>query len=240
MRLRTSDVALFQEIFVESQYCWKLPMYPSVIVDGGANIGLTSVFFANRYPQAKILAIEPEASNFEMLMKNTEPYSNITAVCAALWKENCVLSLLNPEADPWGFWGYRTEELGKSQQSVQSVSVRAVTLGELMREYSLDGVDLLKLDIEGAEKEVFENCSGWIDRVGAIAIELHDRFKGGCTDSVLTATKDFGLRWQSGEITFLFRKELVAGPSRHGGLMADLSHPGLVGLSLPLRVRVAT
>ena len=53
-----------------------------------------------------------------------------------------------------------------------------------MRENSIDYIDLLKVDIEGAGKEVFDNCSAWIGRVGAIVVELHDRLKAGCSDSV--------------------------------------------------------
>ena len=61
---------------------------PRVVVDAGANIGLSTVFFANKFPQAKIVAIEPEPSNFAMLRDNVAPYPNVTPVQAALWKED--------------------------------------------------------------------------------------------------------------------------------------------------------
>ena len=74
LRLRTTDVSVFEEIIVNSEYHFEYAGEPRTIVDAGANIGLTSVFFANRFPQARIFAIEPEAQNFEMLKKNTGAY----------------------------------------------------------------------------------------------------------------------------------------------------------------------
>jgi FkbM family methyltransferase len=68
---------------------------PPVIIDAGANVGLCAVFYANRFPDARIIAIEPEPSNYEMLKKNTAPYPNITTVHAALWKENGPLRLFD-------------------------------------------------------------------------------------------------------------------------------------------------
>ncbi len=240
MRLRTSDLPLFQGIFVESQYDFELPVSPKVIVDVGANIGLASVFYANKYPSARVLAIEPEASNFRMLAKNTAPYSNVTAIRAALWKESCEVAISNPNDDPWSFWGFRTADLGRSPEPGQCQSVRAATLDELLKENGVDVVDLLKLDIEGAEKEVFESSATWIGRVGAIAIEVHDRFKEGCSNSVCAATTDFEVRSQRGETTFLLRKEFPAGALQRTDLMANISSPNQIGLHLPLRVRATS
>lgn len=89
-------------------------------------------------------------------------------------------------------WGFRTENVDLSPRSNQHVLVRGITVEELMREHGLESIDLLKVDIEGAEKEIFEKCSPWIDRVRAIAVEVHERFKEGCAESVSTARKDFG------------------------------------------------
>ena len=68
---------------------------PPVIIDAGANVGLSAVFYANRFPNARIIAIEPEPSNYEMLKRNVVPYSNVTPVQAALWKENGPLRLFD-------------------------------------------------------------------------------------------------------------------------------------------------
>jgi FkbM family methyltransferase len=202
LRLRTSDVSLFWEILVDSAYDWEYET-PQVIVDAGANAGLTSIFYANKYPESRIFAIEPESSNFEMLKKNTASYSNITAIQAALWNENRELRVFDPGE---GLWGFRTGDFMESEEAARGGLVRGITVDKLMKDNCIDFIDLLKVDIEGAEREVFDDASAWIDRVGAIAIELHDRFKAGCSRSVLAAAKDFGLECQRGETNFLSRK----------------------------------
>ena len=123
LRLRTSDIAVFLEALVDSQYQWEYPVCPRTIVDVGANIGLSTILYANKYPKARILAVEPEPSNFEMLKKNTEPYSNITAVRAALWKEDCDLQIFDPTTDSWGFWGFRMREFEESQELAREGSL---------------------------------------------------------------------------------------------------------------------
>jgi FkbM family methyltransferase len=207
LRLRTSDIAVFCENLVDDQYEWEYPKSPNIIVDAGANIGLTAVLYANKYPQARIFAIEPEPSNFEMLKKNTKLYPNITAVHAALWKEDCDLEILNPEVDLWGFWGFQMRKPESAGDPGRKGLARGITLRELMTKYSIDYIDLLKIDIEGAEKEVFEGSTEWIDEVGAIVIELHDRFKPGCSRAVDVATRNFEVSQNRGDTRFLRRSE---------------------------------
>ena len=103
LRLRTSDVSLFEEIILNEEYSLKIFKSPRIIIDAGANIGLSSVFFANKYPDSKILAIEPEHTNFEMLKKNAFHYSNIIPINKALWKDNGKLCIYNPGTDKWGY-----------------------------------------------------------------------------------------------------------------------------------------
>ena len=202
LRLRTSDVALFEEIIVNKEYEFEPIREPSVLVDAGANIGLTSVYFANKFPRSKIIAIEPETGNFEMLCKNAARYPNIVPVQAALWKSDTLVDLKDPGS---GAWGFRADE---RTSDASSSAVRGVTVDTLMREHQLTHIDVLKIDIEGSEKEVFETCAPWIDQVDAIIIELHDRWKSGCSQSVYGATKDFSDTHTRGETTFLFRSQV--------------------------------
>ena len=236
LRLRTSDIPLFRETLLHDQYSWELPARPHVIVDAGANIGLTSVFYANRYPQAKIIAIEPEPSNFEMLTKNTASYPNIIALRAALWNKDCDLDIVDSGDGLWDFWGFsiraRETHLGPAKNRL----VRGLTLDRLMKENGIDYIDLLKVDIEGAEKEVFEKPAGWIDRVGAVAVELHDRFREGCSDSVLAATADFEYRCKQGETTFIARYRPAEGCSAEQGRPTNLRQSDQLKSHLPLKV----
>lgn len=198
LRPRTTDVQLFEQIICREEYRLDIDLRPKVIVDAGANIGLTSVYYANRYPEARIFAIEPEASNFAMLKRNTAPYPTIVPIQGALWRESVALELSNPDAASWAF---QTREAA----AASATAMPGMTVDELMAQHGIDFIDLLKVDIEGAEKEVFERAHDWIDRVGAIAVELHDRFKPGCSESVFAATRDFAVTRQRGETMFLYR-----------------------------------
>jgi len=122
LRLRTSDVSLLDEIILNAEYACETFSAPRVIIDAGANIGLASVFYANRYPRAKIIAIEPEQSNFDVLKKNTSHYSNVI-----LFKERCGrktrLSVFGIQA--WGSGGSRH---GKKQNSALGTAPMCLAL----------------------------------------------------------------------------------------------------------------
>jgi FkbM family methyltransferase len=201
IRLRTTDVSILSEMLRDAEYDLDLLDLPTprVIVDAGANIGVTSVFYANRYPKSRVIAIEPEASNYQILTKNAAPYSNITCIHAALWKSDGMITLDDPGL---GHWGFQTAE--SSGQAGLS-QVHAITASTLMTQYAIDYIDFFRIDIEGAEQEVFENSAPWINRVGAIAIELHDRLKPGCSRAVYLATKDFPRELRRGETVFFGR-----------------------------------
>ena len=77
LRLNSSDVPTYEDLFAKGDYGFSVQKSPTTIVDAGANIGLASVIFANRWPDATIIAIEPEAGNFDLLKKNVAPYGNI-------------------------------------------------------------------------------------------------------------------------------------------------------------------
>jgi len=238
LRLRTTDISLFWDILVNDEYDWKPNLMPRVIVDAGANIGLTSVSFANKYPEAKIFAVEPESSNYEILTKNTAAYPNIVPVHAALWKDNEDLNLVNPGG---GHWGFQARELAQTDYREKCKHVVGMTVDKLMSDYRVSYIDILKVDIEGAEKEVFEDSSRWIDRVGVIMIELHDRLKVGCSRSVYSAVRDFECEWRKGETTVLARSAYVEGKGREEYPMRTsydaAAHP--VRPKLPLRIREA-
>jgi FkbM family methyltransferase len=201
LRLRTSDVVLYNFILLGEEYRFDVSEFaPRTIVDAGANIGLCAIYYASKYPTAKIIAVEPEDSNYRVMLKNIAPYSNIIPVQAALWKADGRVSIGladNEAREKWAF--LVTGDKGNTT---------AFTLGSLLSKFHIQTVDLLKMDIEGAEKEVFESCD-WIDRIVAIVIETHDRMKPGCTEAVQTATRGFD-RWSRGELTFYNRPNVVA------------------------------
>lgn len=158
IRVPSTDAATFKKVFVDQEYNLPVEFEPKTIIDAEANVGLASIYFANRFPHAQILAIEPESSNFEVLKKNVAPYSNIIALHVALWDKTERIRLVDPGI---GNWGFRTES-GTSSESVGEESmVQAVTVSDLIREYKLERISILKVDIEGSEKEVFSHSSDW-------------------------------------------------------------------------------
>lgn len=206
MRLNSSDFGFYYQIMIRNTYNLSLKHPPRVIVDAGANIGLASVYFANRYPQARIYALEPESSNFALLCKNSAAYPQITPIRAALWNEITQLDVTNPK----GRHGAFRTQMPLPQMSPPIIdNVKSVTMSQLLAEERLEFIDILKVDIEGAEKNVFSDAGPWIDRVGIIIAELHDRFRRGCSLSFYNATQGFEVEWHAGEHVFVARRSCI-------------------------------
>jgi FkbM family methyltransferase len=210
LRAGTSDVLAFIQLLIDGELDFQMSQEPATIVDAGANIGLASLYFAHRFPKAKILALEVDQSNFELLVRNTKPYANITCLKKALWSKQAQLNILNPTDEPWAF---RVGEVA----SADGTSVPALGVHDLLTEFESGRIDLLKVDIEGAEKEVFQNGTDkWIHRIGVIAVELHDNIAPGASQSLNEALQ--GRNHQastSGEYTIIRLSGPVA--ERHVG-----------------------
>ena len=209
LRLKTSDAAAFWQVFLETEYALPLARKPRTILDAGANVGFASAYFANLYPDARILALEPEESNFKLLRRNVAPYPNVVPIQAALWSYNGTLDLLDPGV---GHWGFRAHEGTDSSTSLSMGKVQARTVDDVMAEYACDSIDLLKIDIEGGEREVFADASKWIDKVGVLVAELHERYQVGCTRNFYLATRDFDVEERRGENVFMLRREFMPSP----------------------------
>lgn len=175
LRSNTSDRSIFNEVFLKKGYQFSLDYPPKVIIDAGANIGLFSVLMANLYPQAKILAIEPDPDNFKHLKKNTDFYTQINLLNYGLWSKNTVLEIID---ENFGKSGTRVKEAGPDSNS----SLKAISIPELMNNFNLNRIDLLKIDIEGSEKELFSrNEDQWLPKTKTLIIELHDKMVPGCS-----------------------------------------------------------
>jgi FkbM family methyltransferase len=172
LRAGTSDLYMFEEVFMQGEYALQQALDPKLILDVGANVGFASVWFANKYPGAKIIAVEPDPSNLTVLRKNVQPYPNVSVVEGAVWWESTTLSL-DDQGDKSGI-----------QVRPGGGGVRALTVPELAGSAK---IDILKLDVEGAEKELFEHDPAWLADVGVLMIELHDRFKPGCSKALYSA-----------------------------------------------------
>jgi FkbM family methyltransferase len=199
VRLGTTDASVLKQVLLERHYEFPLNIPVRTIIDAGANIGLSAVYFANRFPHAKIIAVEPDAANFELLTLNISGYTNIRAIKAAIWSEHSTVALSDPGE---GSHGIRTQPM--SANSVHLVD--SLTIDDLIRMEGWDCVDLLKVDIEGAEKVVFSKPNEWISRVNSVMIEFHERISPGCEAAVLDACHEFAKQATIGESTLLVRE----------------------------------
>jgi hypothetical protein len=103
MRAGTSDLWVFDQIFLYREMETDFGQDVAFIIDAGANIGLTSVYFANRFPSARILALEVDQQNFEVLAANARSYPHITPLLKGLWHCRANLVIDNPEDYEWAF-----------------------------------------------------------------------------------------------------------------------------------------
>ena len=177
LRKKTTDAKTFREIFLFNAYKFAFDN-PKVIVDGGANIGLASVYFNRHYRDATIFAVEPDNSNFSTLRSNVDKLGPVTCIQSAFWHRDTHLKIKDKEENEWA---YSVVECSNDSPD----SFEALSITSLMQRHSIERIDILKLDIEGAERELFsENFDYWMTRTKYIFIELHDWLKQGCSKSV--------------------------------------------------------
>jgi len=187
LRTATSDERVFREIILERGYDFEIRSNPEFILDCGANIGLASIFFKSRFPSARIVAVEPEDSNFRLLEHNLSYYyPHAQCLRNGIWNCNTELSVKNSSTgDKWAFI------VGK-RESTEETGVTSVTIAEIMKRYNRESIDILKVDIEGAELELFSsNYEYWLPRTKAIMIETHDQIRKGCSQALFRALANF-------------------------------------------------
>ena len=173
-RASTSDAVTFEEIFISRQYNVPFPNFePAHILDLGANVGYASVYFAAHWPQARILAVEPSLQNFTILKKNTQQWDRITILQAAVWSHPATMQIANPDDASNAF---RMAEAANSRQE----EISALTIPQLIEHIRCQRLGLLKIDVEGAEAEIFQKDTSWLNQVDVMVIELHDRMVPGC------------------------------------------------------------
>jgi FkbM family methyltransferase len=138
-----------------------------VILDCGANVGITALYFASRYPNARIYSVEPNEKNFEMLKRNTAAEPRIVPIRGAVVGHSRTTVRLTMGKPAWGNF---ISEVDEGQE------VPAFTIDQILEDNGLQCADLLKVDIEGAEKEVFAN-NQFMSQVGFVIVELHNDYR---------------------------------------------------------------
>jgi FkbM family methyltransferase len=151
-----------------------------LIVDGGGYIGTAAIVFAEAYPNATVVTLEPSSENFALLKQNVARYKNIVPINKALAPQPGRLVLKDRGTGQWGFTIVPKPD--DNAASAATEEVECTTLGQLMQEFGTEGIGILKLDIEGGEHALLSRNTDWVARTDAICIELHDRIVAGCSD----------------------------------------------------------
>jgi FkbM family methyltransferase len=167
-KLKLVDSASFlwtyDEIFGMEIYKFSSANSNPVIIDCGANIGLSILYFKNLFPNSRILAFEPDVNVFNVLEQNIKKFklSGVELLSKAVWNCETVLEFTSEGADAGRLSQQNESQINKYQVS----TVR-------LRDYLQQPVDLLKIDIEGAETEVIEDCYEQLVNVNKIFVEYH-------------------------------------------------------------------
>lgn len=217
-------MGVFHQIFVFEEYgCLRDTASPFFILDLGANVGYSSAYFLSCFPAAKVLAVEPDPANFEVCRKNLAKYRDRAKVLlGAVWSHKSRLALSRGKFRDGREW---TTQVIATKDSGDGVSVEAFDVPSLMRLAGAEYIDLLKVDIERSELEVFDHSSSsWLPRVRNICIELHG---DDCRETFMKALEayeyDLGV---CGELTIcrnLRLKEHVRQSQRSGPQQAETS-----------------
>ncbi|HEY9295152.1 MAG TPA: FkbM family methyltransferase, partial [Phormidium sp.] len=159
-----SFVSMYDEIFQKEIYKFTCDHESPLIVDCGSNIGLSIIYFKKIFPHSKILAFEPDRKVFQVLNSNIASFdfTNIKVINKAVWHSETTLEFMSEGAD-----GGRVVET--DGQNFSKYSVETVRL----RDYLQGAVDFLKIDIEGAEIEVLQDCKDLLHNVSNLFIEYH-------------------------------------------------------------------
>ena len=154
--------------------------FDGLIVDAGGYIGTAAIKFAQMYSKAIIVTVEPSKDNYDLLVKNTKMFQNIIPINAALVaSDRKSVNLFNRGT---GHWGYTLIEDPLDCSEPESLgSVDAITIRTIKRQNGGKEIGILKLDIEGGEKDLFDSKDAVLDDIFAIFVELHDRILQGCS-----------------------------------------------------------
>lgn len=156
-----SYLSSINEVFVNHCYKFVSDNPKPIIIDCGANIGISVIYFKQFYPDSTVIAFEPDSSNFELLEKNVSAFqfSGVSLFKKAVWIHNDSVSFLETSSQE-----SRIENSNDSKNSVPAAR---------LKDYLQSPVDLLKIDIEGAEYDVLMDCAENLKNVKNLFVEYH-------------------------------------------------------------------
>jgi FkbM family methyltransferase len=216
LRKNTSDLEVYNQIFSWQAYKSVVDLYNELfaekeniqinILDAGSNIGLSAVYFLNSFKNSKIACIEPETSNFKILEFNLQNFNeeNIYKIKGAIWSKNTFIKIVSDFRDKLS-WSFRVEE------SYDSKEIRAYTINSILAKCQMDYIDILKIDVEGAEKQLFTSAESdvtFLKKTKCLALEIHDEFN--CRQDIYAVLQDYKFNYfVEGELLIAYNTLLL-------------------------------
>lgn len=183
LRETGSDAAVYHEIFVKEEYKALTGFLQlngikvGTLVDLGANIGLASRYFIDKFSPQKILCVEPYTPSFEVAAKNLEGFSQVAMLKKAVWDKATVPLHLHRHFRDGQDWAMAVKEKPGSLEAGQA---EGITLHDIIRMPGFENIDVLKVDIEGGEQVIFNPNAdtSFLQQVKVVCIELHKEVLG--------------------------------------------------------------
>lgn len=187
MLLRSQDLPIFWQIMIMREYDLRsfaqmkrvMATYKEIlsegkkpiIVDCGGHVGLSAIWFATQFPEATVYVVEPDISNFRVSQCNIRLYANIIPLHGGVWSHPCRLMISNPKA---GSASFRLQEAPDCSKLCEPDALCGYTIEKISEFGDARRLFVVKIDIEGAEAELFEGPTQWLHFAALVLIELHD------------------------------------------------------------------
>ncbi len=220
LRAGTVDISVFRQVILDTEYDIRpFPQFQKLewlysneiregrrplIIDCGANIGLSAVWLSHTFPEAQVIAIEPAVDNIEIAKRNLAAYPNVVLIHGAIWDKATELKITDKGVEPCA---YQVNESDIQAEACSQEKIKAFTIPELIKMAGASHPLIVKIDIEGAEASLFRSNIEWVRSTNLIMIELHDwmlpnqRTSAPFIRSFANLEFDF---MQRGENTFIF------------------------------------
>lgn len=207
IRKKTSDSDAFRGVILWEEYNSLLDLHENdirFIIDAGANIGFTSLYLNRYFQNATIIAIEPDDGNFEFLERNIRinNIQKIFPIKRALWTNNNSLEISNSFAD-----GREWSKQVKEAPNMSKEKLKGITLNQIVEKFDFPSIDILKIDIEGAEIELFKDQLFFEvlkEKVKCLIIEVH--YKDELLDLIYSKMEEYGFDGKEVGAVILFNK----------------------------------
>lgn len=205
IKKNSSDLLVFVQIIKNREYQGIADLFVKknirikTMIDAGANIGLTSVFFKALFPELKIIMLEPNIKTYNRLLFNIKlnNLKNIFPSNEGLWGKNTFLSPSTGFRDSLD-WSFSLKE----SQNISENVIKVLSMKDIINRHNLKEIDFLKIDIEGGELSLFSDkeIDFWSKNIKVIAVEIHDELK--CKKMIVATLKrlDFKIIYV-GELT---------------------------------------